>query len=329
MATIHKQLEMFGVEKVLREARAEGASRRELARIEAACRALSTEEENISFFHSGFCMAGLPHRRPETDTDTWIRSNGKFHLAIKPGGYIKEGQWFPVGVPYGAKARLIMVWLQTEGMKNRIVPMGASMSSWMRSLGLAVTGGAKGTIRPVREQSLRLGRAEITMQWDGDDAQGTIIRDQRLVSGLHLWAADPAEGRWPETIELSQEFHEHLREHAVPLNDNAIAYLKGSSLALDIYVWLAHRLPRLERHTTVTWAQLKMQFGSELTHLYNLASKVRDTLPDVLAVYPEAKVEVGRHGLVLKPSRPAVPHSKMYFSGPRHLQLVARKESKG
>lgn len=315
MAEIHKQLEMFGVEKVLEEARLARKPVKELARIEAAFRAMSAEDDGLSFLHSGFCMAALPHRRPDDDRDTWVRSNGKFHLAVKPGGYIKDGEWLTVGVPYGAKARLIMVWLQTEGVRNRVVPLGASMSSWMRSLGLQVTGGEKGTIKPVREQALRLSRAEITMQWDGDAEHGTIIRDQRLVEGLHLWASDPSEGKWPEAVYLSREFHDHLREHAVPLADNAIAYLKGSSLALDLYVWLAHRLPRLDKTTTVTWKYLQMQIGSEIAQTYNLAAKVRETLPEVLAVYPEARVESGRHGLVLKPSKPAVPQNRVFMPG--------------
>ncbi|MEA1938872.1 MAG: replication protein RepA [Pseudomonadota bacterium] len=320
MADIHHQLQLFGVDKVVEDAHAEGANKREIARIHNAFRTLSNEDDGISFLHSGFCMAAMPHRKPADDSQPWIRSNGRFHLAIKPGGLIRDGRWHQVGIPYGAKARLIMVWLQSEGMKNREVPLNASMSAWMRSLGLQVTGGAKGTIKPVREQTLRLSRAEITMQWDGAAHEGTIIRDQRLIEGLHLWAADPNEGKWPEKVVLSSEFHEHLREHAVPLSDMAIASLKGSSLALDIYVWLAHRLPRLDRISTITWKQMQMQFGSDMAHAYNLASKVRDILPDVLAVYPDARVDVGRHGLIIAPSKPAVPKARIFIQ--RRIGLV-------
>ncbi len=324
MASIHSQLELFGLEKTLSEARADGVGAREIARIEAAYTALCRDEDSISFLHSGFCMAALPHRKPKDDHQIWVRSNGRFHLAIKPGGYIRDGKWETVGIPFGAKARLIMVWLQTEGMKGRVVPMGQSMSAWMRSLGLQVTGGEKGTIRPMREQALRLSRAEITMQWDGEADDGAIIRDQRLVEGLHLWASDPSERHWPEAVYLSNEFHEHLREHAVPLADQAIAYLKGSSLALDLYVWFAHRLPRLDSPVTVSWRQLQMQFGSDVAQLYNLASKIRDTLPDVLAVYPDAKVETSRHGLILKPSKPAVPGNRIAFGGRHRFKLLER-----
>src|SRR3712207_6353368 len=38
-----------------------------------------------------------------------------------------------------------------------------------------------------------------------------------------------------------------------------------------------------------------------------LSRRIREVLPDILAVYPDAKVEQTRHGLLLKPSKPSVP----------------------
>jgi len=93
MADIHKQLELFGIEKIMAEAKADGQSRKQLARIEAAFRAITREDDSMSFLHSGFCMAAMPHRKPSDDTAAWLRSNGKFHLAIKPGGFIRDGEW--------------------------------------------------------------------------------------------------------------------------------------------------------------------------------------------------------------------------------------------
>ena len=75
-----------------------------------------------------------------------------------------------------------------------------------------------------------------------------IIRDQRLVSGLSLWQGqEDGDGPgWSATVELTSEFHEHLRQHAVPLARDAIAHLKDNSLGLDLYTLLAYRLQRLE-----------------------------------------------------------------------------------
>jgi hypothetical protein len=47
--------------------------------------------------------------------------------------------------------------------------------------------------------------------------------------------------------------------------------------------------------------------GSDTARTSHLAQRVRAVLPDVLAVYSDAEVEVAHHGLRLHPSRPPVP----------------------
>jgi len=105
---------------------------------------------------------------------------------------------------------------------------------------------------------------------------------------------------------LSAEFHAHLRNHAVPLSKNGIALLAGNSFGLDMYALFAHRLHRLQAPLRMSWAQLQNQIGSEYGNTKNLARRVRDVLPEVITAYPEAKVELGRHGLLLKPSQAPV-----------------------
>ena len=226
----------------------------------------------------------------------------------------EDGRAVRVGVPFGTRARLIMIFLQTEGVKSRTVNLGRSMSAWIRSLGLPVTGGPRGTIQAIREQSLRIARCEFTLQWSAPATDGrgeeTIIRDQRLVSGLSLWQSsqDASDGaRWSATVELSQEFHEHLRDHAVPLVRDAIAHLKDNSLGLDLYTLFAYRLQRLDRPLLLRWEALLSQVGSEVGRTSHLVQRVKAILPDVLTVYPDAKVEIVRHGLKLHPCRPPVP----------------------
>jgi DNA-binding protein HU-beta len=77
-------------------------------------------------------------------------------------------------------------------MRSRIVNLGASFSTFMRSLGLAVTGGKRGTIGAVREQSLRISQCSFTMQWSADTSAGhqTVIANTRIVDRLELWSSD-------------------------------------------------------------------------------------------------------------------------------------------
>jgi len=100
-----------------------------------------------------------------------------------------------------------------------------------------------------------------------------------------------------------------LTEFAVPLDARALAALKHSALALDVYTWLAHRLLRVKRVTgeRVTWKNLRDQFGQEYADPKNFKRKMVATLRSVLAVYPDARIEPVLGGLILLPSRPPVP----------------------
>jgi hypothetical protein len=207
---------------------------------------------------------------------------------------------------------LILIYLQSEGRRSRTVSMGPSMSAWIRSLGLAVTGGPRGSINAVKEQALRIARCGFTLQWEERDAEGNTtvaVRDQKIVDGLTLWnsASDPA--HWSGTVELTQQFYEHLREHSVPLDRRAIAHLSDNSLGLDLYTLFAYRLPRLKTDLHLRWTQLQDQLGAAEKGANALARRIREALPDVMAGYPDAKVEVTRYGLLLKPSLPAVPRT--------------------
>jgi hypothetical protein len=216
-----------------------------------------------------------------------------------------------VGVPYGAKARLILIYLQTEGLKSRTISLGRSLSAFMRSLGIPVTGGKGGNIQCVREQCVRISRASFTLQWQDSTPEGKRLRvtDTKIVNTLDLWRA--AKGKeWTGTIELSPAFHEHLCEHAVPLDKRAISQLSRNSLGLDLYTLLAYRLPRLKTSLHLRWVHLQAQFGADDT-TKELARRIRDTLPAVLDVYPWAKIEVLSTGLTLCPSKPAVPKTSI------------------
>src|SRR3546814_4475180 len=52
-------------------------------------------------------------------------------------------------------------------------------------------------------------------------------------------------GAFAREIRMSEAFYSHLVDHAVPLNEVAIRELKGIPTALDLYTYLAYRLPRI------------------------------------------------------------------------------------
>ena len=333
---IAEQLEMLGLNETRRRAAAGAADERErqraLREVDLAHEMLSTmpAAADLGFLHSGLCQTSLPHSKPNSNHAIWRRTSGRFTLSITPGSITRvtaaagDDGW--VGVPYGAKARLILFHLQTEGMKSRTVNLGPSLSAFLRSLNLPVSGGPRGSINAVREQALRIARCSFSLQWTGTDESGgtrTMVSDTRIVDGLDLWEAGRGE-EWNGTVELSPRFYDHLREHAVPLDKRAIAHLSGNSLGLDLYALLAYRLPRLSADIHLRWAALQTQIGSEESAMKELARRVRQVLPAVQLVYPHARVETTPSGLTLRPSPAAVPKTSV-----RGLKLISADRGSG
>lgn len=226
-----------------------------------------------------------------------------------------------VGVPFGSTARLIMIYLQTEGMKSRQVCLGASLSAFLRALGLSVTGGTNGTIKRVREQAMRIARCSFTLQFDDANAAGDTrirVKDARIVDGFELWRSTKDDG-WNAVVELDQGFHEHLRQHAVPLDKRALAHLSGNCLGLDLYALFAYRLPALAKPVMLRWSALQQQLGSSTKEVKALARATRELEADLRSAYPHANFSLSGAGILLKPSDPPVPRSKS-SSGVRLLQ---------
>jgi len=96
---------------------------------------------------------------------------------------------------------------------------------------------------------------------------GTETIDAKPIERFNAWTDDDGKRELdsPGVIELTPKFLASLTEFAVPLDSRALAALKQSALALEVYTWLAHRLLRVKRVTgeRVTWKNLRNQFGQD------------------------------------------------------------------
>jgi Plasmid encoded RepA protein len=322
-ARVDTQLEMTGLGEAVRQIEEFGGheavvSRRiRLVQSEQEIRSALPTPDDVMFNYSGLCQTFLPHSRPADNHTPWRRQNGNFILRVMPGAMTRDSVLRPgveqndyVGVPYGPKARLIMFHLQTEGRKSRHVSLGKNLSAFLQSLGLPRTGGPRGSIAQVREQCLRIARCHFTMEWLAKGENGKvsqqIITDIRIVDGLEVkFTTDD----WSGEVVLNREFHNHLIEHAVPLDRRAISMLAGNSLGLDLYVYLTYRLPRIPRGEKphLSWGDLRGQIGSSYSETKSLARKVREVMHDVQKAYPDANVAITQHGLLMQRSPPSVP----------------------
>lgn len=137
-----------------------------------------------------------------------------------------------------------------------------------------------------------------------------VTVDAKPIKRFEAWLRndDGQQTLWPGFLELSQDFYETLTRHAVPLDYRALAALKHSALALDIYTWLAHRLCRIDNLNgiMVSWDNLRDQFGQEYAGAKDFKREFRQVLRQVWTVYPDANVEEVIGGLHLWPSHPPV-----------------------
>jgi len=74
--------------------------------------------------YSGWCQTALPHRRPADNAAVW-RATDSMTLLVEPGLRVQPGRGHVhVGVPFGAIARLIPIYLQSEALRGACNPMG-------------------------------------------------------------------------------------------------------------------------------------------------------------------------------------------------------------
>ena len=136
-------------------------------------------------------------------------------------------------LPYGNLPRLILAWISTEAVRtqSRVLVLGASLSEFMRTLGM-------------------------------EDRSGSPRGDR-----TELWwnPKRPDEpSLWDSKIHLGEAFFNEIINHPVPLDTNILTALKRSPLGLDLYLWLAYRTFSLKRPLRLSWRQVYHQFGAHL-----------------------------------------------------------------
>lgn len=300
MGTVHDLLEARGKAGAL-----QAGLDRDI--VEAAALYMGDEDGGIGCVFSGWAQCALPHRRLGAD-QPWEISSERVRLLVEPGRRPVPGGegWEHIGVPFGAHARLILLFLQTEALRtgSREVELGNSLRDWLGRMGVPI-GGSQA--RSVRDQAERISRCRLTFHIQGTGKAGLV--NQSIVDrALFIEDGDGQQGRLSlETAKLSEGFFEQLRRHPVPLEEAAVRALANNSAALDVYLWLAYRLHVLTAPRHVTWSALKGQFGAGFREIKHFKNRWPKALQLAMAVYPGAKVEVTDSGVILRQSKPPVP----------------------
>ncbi|KTS25563.1 pirin [Methylobacterium indicum] len=265
--------------------------------------------DTIQHIHSVLALCGLPYRDPGDERE-FFREYGRNTLSLLAGRLKNPatGQMELQGLPYGPKARLVLLHLCTEAVRQRspTVEVADSLSGFMREMGFAVTGGERGTIRQFKEQLHRL--AACTMQiglWDGQSRSSTLTMPP--FRQLDLWRADGQDGiAWSKTVQFHQDFYDNLVQHALPVDIRAARAFSGSARKLDLLFWVGYRLRSLQRPLRLTWDTVHKQFGADNASLRSFRQAFKADVAHVKEVFPKLPLSLDEAGLQLMPTDPGL-----------------------
>lgn len=266
--------------------------------------------DELTFMHSALCQCVLPARKPAEGVREWKRHQGRAVLLVEAGQAVHPatGDFVPLPLPYGPKARLILMHLNGEAMRTGtpVIQVDNSLTAFVaRIQGRSPTGPE---VRATKDQLAALSAATVRMGIASDDR--SLQLDTKIVGAFDLWFPRQENQRvlWPSTVRLSLDYFDSLTRHAVPLDERAIAALAHSAMALDVYCWLAQRLHRIPRGKPqfVPWAGLFEQFGQNYKEVRFFRRDFLTTLKQVTATYPDARIEVDGKGMFLSNSPPPI-----------------------
>jgi len=263
---------------------------------------VEVEPAAIGFMPRILVLTTLPHSRPTTRR--FERINGRFSLRLEARRSI--------GLPYGLYPRLILIYLTTQAVctKSPEIDLGRTPNDLARRLGLAPISGPRGTSKRLHDQLHRLVSTRFTWQYSKDfrtqeSGRGLITSSNPTIELLKtFFQGQPP--TWKSELVLSRQFFHEITRSAVPVDLRAIERLKGSPLAIDIYIWLTYRMSYLRRPCLIPWKALDHQFGATYARSRDFHRSFCAHLRVVVGVYPAVRLRQTDTGLLLYPSPPHV-----------------------
>jgi hypothetical protein len=289
-------------------------------RMEASLQMFDIERGNAkpSFYYLNTVLAqtSLPHKDPG-DMPFFKCENGNVATTLVRGTLRNpfSGKIELQGYPYGTKPRLMLMYLCSRATLtgSKEIYLGGSLTEFQRRIGIEQsTGGVTGSLAPTKNQLMRLVSTHLQLYCGAINAY-SMTHAVPPIKRFDFWLP---EGRgamkWEGMVTLDDEIFNCLQDRSCPLQASAIVALHNSSLALDIYTWLAFRLWRIKVSPMrpLPWDSLHAQFGSGYSRIRDFRKAFKESLQLVKSVYPEACFSFDHNDeLVLRRSQPPVAKS--------------------
>jgi hypothetical protein len=101
--------------------------------------------EEIIYQHTVCCQTCLPYRNPGDTVRRWEKQQGNVHLLVNAGEVLhpKKNRYVELGLPYGAKPRLVLMHLNDRAIKTQspMIEVEDSLTAFAKNvLGYAPNG---------------------------------------------------------------------------------------------------------------------------------------------------------------------------------------------
>ena len=289
----------------------------------------SEADPDLGFMARLMALCSLPRTNPGNQL-RYIRRNGPYILVMIAGAVTK--------LPFGNLPRLLLAWVCTEAVRtqSRELVLGASLSEFMRKLGIHTQSGGCGGVRTrLRNQMKRLFNASVHL----------VYEDERISASVNSQIADRTEfwwnpnkldepSLWESKIYLGEAFFNEIINHPVPLDMNTLKALKRSSMGLDLYLWLTYRVFSLQSPLRLSWRQLYRQFGADPAKaddkliVNDFRTKCLRELKKIKIAWTDLNYATAKGMLILYPSKPAIPPPLKSPFQPPGSSLTAPRSSR-
>jgi replication initiator protein len=282
----------------------------------------SPDLKDVVFQHAIIVQCFLPVRSLPKDQLSYEVRNGNALLAIDAGRLLDPytHERCTMEVPAGPKARLLFAYINDKAIRtgDPVIEMGESLREFMRLSGIPI-GGKNG--QEITRQVHNIAAADILIGAWGSD-YSTEDRT-KVARGVSFWMERDGHqaALWQPTLRLSNDYMEKLQNHRVPLDFRVLVALQDTPRLMDVYSWLAYRLPLVKRLAgdRIPWSELHRVFMHGHGRLRDFQRAFRRWVFAVSEYYPEARLDLTAEPncVLLLPSRPAVPRQGL-ISLPGH-----------
>lgn len=294
--------------------------------------------DDVTFTHAVFAQCFLPLRKLPKVQKLYDVRHGRAMLAILAGVLLnpRTRHLVQMDVPSGSAARLALAHINNHLIRSRsldealTVPMGDSLRDFIGYQGISICGHNG---KEIALQIHNLAAAHITLGVWSDEHARQI--DTKIADTIDFWLEKDERQRtlWQPFMQVSERYAAAVREHCVPHDMRALIGLYKDTRAMDIYVWLAYRLPRVPaRHDLfLRYDDLQPVFGTGVRDPYKFRQVFKRALRAALGWYPEARIGIEPEGIRLFHSPSPVPrdlerspYGRSVAGGRRRLRLITR-----